>query len=373
MNVDRDPIEVTPLQAEALHAAGVPLLDIRTPDERASGMPRGALAVAAAELDAWLARMGAPQGVLLICASGRRSLRAAAGLRACGIAARSVAGGLAAWIAAALPLSQTDLDVDARARYARQLCLPEVGAAGQARLAQASVALVGAGGLGAPTALYLAAAGVGRITLIDNDVIERSNLQRQVLYSDAEVGQRKVEAAARRLQALNPDIAVEACVTRLDADNAVALLAGHDVLVDGADNFPARYALSAASLQLRLPMVYGAVERFAGQVSVFDPRRADSPCYRCLFPYPPAPGEVPSCVEVGVLGVVPGMAGLLQASEVLKLLLGIGKPLVGRLLLFDALDMRWRESTLPRDTQCPGCGPRPGPLSPDDVTRYCGA
>ena len=372
MNVDRDPIEVTPLQAEALHAAGIPLLDIRTPGERAGGMPRGALAVAAAELDAWLARTAAPQGVLLICASGQRSLRAAAGLRACGIAARSVAGGLAAWIAAALPLAQTDPDIDVR-RYARQLCLPEVGPAGQARLRQARVALVGAGGLGAPTALYLAAAGVGRITLIDNDVIERSNLQRQVLYSDTEVGQRKVDAAARRLQALNPDVAVEVCATRLDAENAAALLAGHDVLVDGADNFPARYALSAASLLLCLPMVYGAVERFAGQVSVFDPRRADSPCYRCLFPYPPAPGEVPSCAEAGVLGVVPGMAGLLQASEVLKLLLGIGKPLVGRLLLFDALEMRWRESTLPRDTQCPGCGPRPDPLPPDDVTRYCGA
>ncbi len=348
------PLEVDPRQASALASAGRPLLDVRSAAERAGGMALGALAVDD-PLD-WAARTPSAEGVLLLCAMGQRSLRIASALRERGIAAQSVAGGMAAWVGLGLPLAGDAAVVEGLTRYARQISLPEIGATGQARLLQARVALVGVGGLGAPAALYLAAAGVGRITLIDDDVVDRSNLQRQVLYSDSDVGQRKVDVAKRRLRALNPGIDVVAIAQRLDAHNGPGFLAGHDVLVDGADNFPARFAVSDASRRLAKPMVYGAVERFAGQVAVFDPRRVESPCYRCLFPEPPAPGEVPSCAEAGVLGVVPGLIGMLQACETLKLLLGIGTPLVGRLLLVDALAMHWRELVLARDVECPGCG-----------------
>ena len=354
MNRHDPPLEVDPRQAFALASAGRPLLDVRSAAERMGGMARGALAVD--DPSDWAARTLPADGMLLLCALGQRSFRIASALRERGIAAQSVAGGMAAWVGLGLPLADEVQVGGGLARYARQICLPEVGAAGQARLARARVVLVGVGGLGAPAALYLAAAGVGRITLIDDDVVDRSNLQRQVLYSDSEVGLRKVDVATRRLRALNPGIDVIAIPQKLDAHNAPGLLAGHDVLVDGADNFPARFAVSDASRRLAIPMVYGAVERFSGQVAVFDPRHVDSPCYRCLFPEPPAPGEVPSCAEAGVLGVVPGMIGMLQACETLKLLLGIGAPLVGRLLLVDALAMHWRELVLARDVECPGCG-----------------
>jgi molybdopterin/thiamine biosynthesis adenylyltransferase len=248
------------------------------------------------------------------------------------------------------------LDADAAERYARQLRLPQVGEEGQARLSRASIALLGAGGLGAPAALYLAAAGVGRLSLIDDDRVERSNLHRQVIHADARVGMPKAESARIALAALNPRVQVETREERLQADNVERLLSGHDLVIDGSDNFPARYLVAAASQRLRMPMIYGAVERFTGQVSVFDPRRTDSPCYRCLFPEPPTAAEAPNCSEAGVLGVLPGIVGLLQATEALKWILGIGEPLVGRLLSFDALSMHFRETRLPRDPGCPGCG-----------------
>jgi molybdopterin/thiamine biosynthesis adenylyltransferase len=243
--------------------------------------------------------------------------------------------------------------------------------AGQQKLLHARVVLIGAGGLGAPIALYLAAAGVGTLTLIDDDVVERSNLQRQVIHADSRIGLPKVESARLTLEALNPDVHIEGVPQRLAAANVELLLRGHDIVVDGADNFPARYLLSAASLRLGLPLVYGAVHRFSGQVSVFDPRRADSPCYRCLFPQPPSAAEAPNCSEAGVLGVMPGIVGLLQANEVLKLILGIGEPLVGRLLCHDALAGTFRELRLVRDPECPGCGANATFAGYEDIARLC--
>ena len=231
--------------------------------------------------------------------------------------------------------------------------------------------LLGAGGLGAPAALYLAAAGVGRLTLVDDDRVERSNLHRQVIHADARVGMSKTESARMTLAALNPRIQIDLRNERLRADNVERLLNGHDLVIDGADNFPARYLLAAATRRLNMPMVYGAVERFTGQVSVFDPRRNDSPCYRCLFPEPPAADDAPNCSEAGVLGVLPGIVGLLQATEAMKLILGIGEPLVGRLLSFDALGMRFRETRLPRDPACPGCGATAVFSGYEDIERFC--
>ena len=249
------------------------------------------------------------------------------------------------------------LDAEGLRRYARHLSLPEVGVAGQERLAAGSVLLVGMGGLGSPAALYLAAAGVGRLGLVDFDVVDRSNLQRQVLYGEADVGRSKLQAAAERLRAANSGLALELHERRVGRENARELVAGYDVVVDGTDNFPTRYLVHDACYFAGRPYVYGSIFRFEGQASVF--ARGRGPCYRCLFPEPPPPGSVPSCAEAGVLGVLPGIIGSIQANEALKLLLGIGEPLVGRLLLFDALAMRFREVKLKRDAGCPLCGDRP--------------
>lgn len=251
---------------------------------------------------------------------------------------------------------QRSLTPAERERYARHLLLPELGDSGQRRLAEATVAVVGAGGLGCPVLQYLVAAGVGTIRVIDNDVVDRSNLQRQVLYADADVGRPKAEVAAERLRAQNPLVTVEAHSVRLAAANTTALLAGCDVIVNGADNFPTRYLVSDASVLLGIPHVHGAIHRFEGEVSVFLP---GGPCYRCLHSQPPAPGTIPSCSEAGVLGVLPGLVGALQATETLKLLVGLGLPLVGRLLLIDALTLRFRELRLARSPACVACGDTP--------------
>jgi molybdopterin/thiamine biosynthesis adenylyltransferase len=251
--------------------------------------------------------------------------------------------------------------------------LPEVGAAGQQHLLESRVALIGAGGLGSPAGLYLAAAGVGTLTLIDDDIVEKSNLQRQVLHTDARVGQPKTESARIALSALNPGVRIETVAQRLRAENVEDLIRDHDVVIDGADNFPTRYLLDAACRRLRIPLVYGAVHRFTGQVSVFDARRDDSPCYRCLFPEPPAAADAPNCAEAGVLGVLPGIIGLLQTNEAIKLLLDIGQPLVGRLLCFDALAGAFRELRLPRDRQCPGCGANVQFRGYTDIEQVCSA
>ena len=368
--------EIPPVEAMARQSRGALLIDVREEGERAAGMPTGALGLSRGFLELRIEQSEPDRGrpLLTLCGSGVRSLLAAETLKRMGYReVASVAGGFERWKTEGLPVSAAALDADAAERYARQLRLPQVGEAGQAKLAAAKIVLLGAGGLGAPAALYLAAAGVGQLTLVDDDLVERSNLHRQVIHADARVGMAKTESARLALDALNPRVRIETRTERLRADNVERLLDGHDLVIDGADNFPARYLLAAATRRLRLPMVYGAVERFTGQVSVFDPRRDDAPCYRCLFPEPPSAAEAPNCSEAGVLGVLPGIVGLLQATEALKLILGIGEPLVGRLLSFDALGMRFRETRLPRDPACPGCGAAAGFTGYEDVAAFCSA
>jgi len=373
---DIEPLEIEPTEALMRQRAGALLLDVREDDERAAGTAAGAVGLARGLIEERIGDIepNRQREILAICASGRRSLLATQTLRELGYPhSVSVRGGFARWKGEGLPVEQGSLDADSAERYARHLVLPEIGVAGQRKLSQARVVLIGAGGLGAPASLYLAAAGVGTLTLIDDDRVERSNLQRQVVHADARVGMAKTESARIALNALNPGVRIEAIAERVEAANVERLLRGHDVIIDGADNFPARYLLSAASLRLKIPLVYGAVHRFSGQVSVFDPRRADSPCYRCLFPQPPSAAEAPNCSEAGVLGVMPGIVGLLQASETLKLLLGIGEPLVGRLLCHDALAGTFRELRLPRDPECPGCGAQAVFAGYEDIAQWCAA
>jgi molybdopterin/thiamine biosynthesis adenylyltransferase/rhodanese-related sulfurtransferase len=263
-----------------------------------------------------------------------------------------------------------DLSRDEIARYARHLALPEVTIDGQRRLKRSSVLLVGAGGLGSPAALYLAAAGVGRIGLVDFDVVDESNLQRQVLHDSSWVGRPKLQSATARLSALNPHVRVEAHAAALTRENALSFLAPYDVVVDGTDNFETRYLTNDACYFLGKPNVYGSIFRFEGQASVF--WRDHGPCYRCLFPEPPPPGLVPSCAEGGVLGVLPGVVGSIQATEALKILLQVGEPLVGRLLLYDALAMRFDEVVLPRDPACPLCSPVATIVELQDYPAFCG-
>jgi adenylyltransferase/sulfurtransferase len=256
-------------------------------------------------------------------------------------------------------------------RYKRHLLLDGVGPEGQQKLLGSSALLIGAGGLGSPAALYLAAAGVGRIGLVDFDRVDASNLQRQVLYTTADVGAQKTLVAARRLRALNPDVDVRVHEARLEASNAREILADYDVVLDGTDTFPSRYLTSDLCVWLEKPLVYGSVMRFEGQVSVFDARRG--PCYRCLFPEPPPPELAPNCAEAGVLGVLPGVIGMLQATEALKLLLGAGEPLVGRLLSYDALAMEFKTFRVPKDPACAVCGETPTITEPVDYVAFCAA
>jgi sulfur-carrier protein adenylyltransferase/sulfurtransferase len=255
-------------------------------------------------------------------------------------------------------------------RYRRHLSLPEFGLPGQQRLLASSVLLIGAGGLGCPLAQYLAAAGVGRIGLVDFDVVEVSNLQRQVLYGSADVGRPKVEVARERILALNPDVEVPTHRERLSSENALERFRDYDVVIDGTDNFPTRYLSNDACVLLGKPTVYGAILRFEGQASTFDARRG--PCYRCLFPEPPPPGSVPSCAEGGVLGVLPGIIALIQATEALKLLTGVGEPLIGRFLHYDALAMRFDEFRFEKDPDCPVCGTHPTVTKLIDYEGFCG-
>ena len=368
--------EISPADAFSRQAQGALLIDVREDNERAAGLPAGALGISRGFLELRIEdhEPDRARPILTLCASGRRSLLAAETLQRMGYRdVASVAGGFQRWSSEGFPIATGNLDADAAERYARQLRLPQIGEAGQLKLGNASVVLLGAGGLGAPAALYLAAAGVGRLTLVDDDRVERSNLHRQVIHADARVGMAKTESARMTLAALNPRIQIDLRNERLQADNVERLLVGHDLVIDGADNFPARYLLSAATRRLNMPMVYGAVERFTGQVSVFDSRKPESPCYRCLFPEPPAAEDAPNCSEAGVLGVLPGIVGLLQATEALKLILDLGEPLTGRLLTFDALGMRFRETRLPRDPACPGCGPNAVFNGYDDIVQWCTA
>ena len=270
----------------------------------------------------------------------------------------------------ATPLPSTDLSRDELLRYARHLALPGVGPEGQERIKEARVVCVGAGGLGSPLALYLAAAGVGTIGLVDFDEVDTTNLQRQLLHGTSDVGRSKLDSARERLGDVNPHVHVEAHRARLTSENALEILGGYDIVVDGTDNFPTRYLVNDACVLLGKPNVYGSVFRWEGQVSVF--ATEEGPCYRCLFREPPPPGLVPNCAEGGVLGVLPGIIGSMQALETLKLILGVGDPLAGRLLIFDGLESSWREVRLRRNPDCPVCGDAPTQQGLIDYEVFCG-
>jgi len=265
----------------------------------------------------------------------------------------------------------TDLTNEEIRRYSRHLILPEVGLAGQKKIRSTSVLCIGAGGLGSPIAMYLAAAGIGKLGIVDFDTVDHSNLQRQILHADADVGVSKADSAKVTINALNPNVEVVLHKTRISSDNAMDIIRPYDIVVDGTDNFPTRYLTNDACVLLQKPNVYGSIFRFEGQASVFAPHLG-GPCYRCLYPEPPPPGMVPSCAEGGVLGVLPGIIGCIQATEILKLALGKGTSLIGRLLLFNALDMKFRELKLRRDPQCPVCGDHPTVKELIDYEMFCG-
>ena len=353
--------EVEPSEAARLMAQGATLIDVREPDEVAQGSPPGAEHLVRGFLELRVEERVPDKSacVLVMCAGGVRSLFAAEGLRQLGYEdVRSVAGGFNQWKQTSLPHERPCvLDAAQRERYARHLLMPEVGEAGQLRLLDSKVLLLGAGGLGSPAALYLAAAGVGRLGIVDDDVVDRSNLQRQILHTDERVGRKKTESARETLRALNPDVEVVAIDERVTSANVERIFDGYEVIVDGSDNFPTRYLVNDACVKLGLPNVHGSIYRFEGQVSVFHPAHEArrGPCYRCLYPQPPPPELAPSCSEAGVLGVLPGVVGTLQAIEAIKLLLGIGDPLVGRLLHYDALRQRFTELSLEPGPDCAWC------------------
>jgi sulfur-carrier protein adenylyltransferase/sulfurtransferase len=268
-------------------------------------------------------------------------------------------------------IAQAELSPEELARYSRQIIMPELGVDGQRRLKAARVLCIGAGGLGSPAALYLASAGIGTLGIVDPDNVDLTNLHRQILHGTKDVGRKKVESARDRLDETNPHVEVELHNTRFTSENARELVARYDVVVDGTDNFPTRYLSNDVCVWARKPNVYGSVFRFDGQSTVFAPHLG-GPCYRCLFPEPPPAGSVPNCAEAGVLGVLPGIIGMIQATEAIKLILGNGEPLVGRLLHFDALKMKFREFNLKRDPECPVCGERPTITSPIDYEQFCG-
>lgn len=334
------------------------ILDVREADEHAQGMIPGAVHIPRGFLEIRVERAVPDRAspVVLYCASGTRSLLAVRSLQELGYTnVRSLAGGFTGWKRAGLPWSTPlVLRPDQETRYSRHTLIPEIGVAGQLKLLGARVLCIGAGGLGSPSSMYLAAAGIGTIGLVDDDVVDASNLQRQILHATDRVNTAKVDSAEITLRGLNPDVQVVKHRTRIDASNALALIAGYDVIVDGADNFATRYLVNDAALRLGVPVVHASIFRFEGQITVFP--AAGSPCYRCLYPAPPPAEEAPSCAEAGVLGVLPGIMGVLQATEAIKLVLGLGDTLAGRLLVYDALATRFRELKLRRDPACPTCG-----------------
>lgn len=354
--------EVDPRQAFELQTSGAVLIDVREQEEVAAGSPTGALRLGRSFLELQIEDKvpDLQQPLLIMCGGGTRSLFAAEDLTRLGYSqVSSVAGGFNRWKNEGLPFEQPRmLDAGSRERYSRHLLMPEVGVSGQLKLLESKVLLIGAGGLGSPAALYLAAAGVGTIGIVDHDVVDRSNLQRQVIHTEDRIGLPKVESAREAIRALNPDVNVVLHQERLDSSNVDEIFAGYQVVLDGTDNFAARYLVNDACIKHRLPNVHGAVFRFDGQVSVFWPGRPGDPgpCYRCLFPEPPPPELAPSCAEAGVLGVMPGIIGLLQAVETVKILLGLGDFLVGRLLHYDALAGRFQELRHARDPECAYCG-----------------
>lgn len=338
--------------------SGVKLIDVREGEEYSSGCIPGAVSVPRGYLEMRIdEKAKRDEALVLYCQGGVRSVLAAKTLQDLGFTnVVSMAGGYGRWTDRGYPVDRPfSMTREQKERYRRHLAIPEVGEAGQEKLLQARVLLMGAGGLGSPAALYLAAAGVGTLGLVDMDVVDLSNLQRQVIHTVERSGQPKTASAKAAIAALNPDVEVVAFQQRLTAQNVLEVLEGFDLVVDGGDNFPTRYLLNDACVMRHKPNVHGSVYRFEGQVTTFVP--GQGPCYRCLYPQPPPPDLSPSCAEAGVLGVLPGIIGLLQANEALKLILGVGQPLVGRLLQFDGLTTRFLEMKLRRDPDCPVCAP----------------
>jgi adenylyltransferase/sulfurtransferase len=367
--------EIDATRARDRIESGEPVVvDVREQDEWDEGHIAGAVHVPRGYLESRIERLApdTSRPLIVYCSAGNRSAFAAKTLADLGYEdVVSLAGGFTDWKRNGFPVQlQTGLEAPQRARYSRHLLIPEVGEEGQLKLLDSKVLLIGAGGLGSPASLYLAAAGVGRVGIVDADVVDESNLQRQIVHSTESLGEPKVESAKRAIEALNPDVEVVAYKERLTSENIERILAdGWDVIVDGADNFPTRYLVNDASVWHRIPVVHGSIYRFEGQVTVFKPH--EGPCYRCLFPTPPPPELAPSCAEGGVLGVLPGVIGSLQASEALKLALGIGEPLIGRLLLFDALAATFDEVKLRRDPDCPVCGEHPTITEYIDYVQFC--
>jgi molybdopterin/thiamine biosynthesis adenylyltransferase/rhodanese-related sulfurtransferase len=361
--------------AAALESDSPPLVvDVREQDEWDEGHIPRAVHIPRGHLESRIERTApdhqAP--IVLYCAAGNRSAFSAKALEELGYEnVTSLAPGYTGWKRDSFPtvLSRA-LEPERRRRYSRHLLIPEVGEAGQLKLLDSRVLLIGAGGLGSPASLYLAAAGIGTLGIVDADVVDETNLQRQIVHSTARLGEPKVRSAADTIEALNPDVKVVQFEERLTSENADRIIgAGWDVIVDGADNFPTRYLVNDASVWHNVPVVHGSIYRFEGQVTVFKPH--EGPCYRCLFPQPPPPELAPSCAEGGVLGVLPGVIGSLQANETLKLALGIGNPLIGRLLLFDALTATFDEVALRRDPACPVCGDSPTITEYIDYVEFC--
>lgn len=349
------------------------LLDVRERDEYEQGfiphaewIPRGFLEIKVED-----AVPSRDQEVIIYCAGGTRSALAAKSLAELGYTkVSSMAGGFRAWKNAGYAFERPRvLTAEQIKRYSRHIMLPEVGEAGQGKLLDAKVLFLGAGGLGSPSSLYIAAAGVGTIGMVDDDVVDESNLQRQVLHNVERLGMPKVESARKTLQALNPDVNFIAHQTRLTSENVLDIIADYDVIVDGADNFPTRYLLNDAALKLHKPVIHASIFRFEGQMTTFLPD--DGPCYRCLYPDPPPPGMAPSCQEAGVLGVLPGLVGCVQATEAIKIILGAGQTLSGRLLVFDALGTKFRTLKLRKDPECRVCSKNPEEIELIDYEAFC--
>jgi molybdopterin/thiamine biosynthesis adenylyltransferase/rhodanese-related sulfurtransferase len=362
--------EVDPSEVQPLLGNGVAIVDVRETDEYAAGHLPGARHVTRSFLESRIEGIvpDRSQRVILYCASGNRSaLAAKTMLDELGYeTVESMTGGYTLWKDRGYDVEiPRTLSAEQRDRYSRHLLVPEVGLEGQMKLLDAKVLCLGAGGLGSPIALYLAAAGVGTLGIVDDDVVDLSNLQRQVIHTTAGVGTPKVDSAEAAIKDLNPDVNVVKYQTRLDASNIMEIIEGYDIIVDGVDNFPTRYLLNDASVRTKIPVVSAAILGFEGQLSVFAPY--DGPCYRCLFPVPPPAELAPSCGANGVLGVLPGTMGLLQATEVIKLITGAGDPLIGRLLMYDALDASTTELKVRRDPECPICSQDPSQIADEEM------
>lgn len=364
--------EISPAEAETRLGTST-FIDVREQDEFDAGTIPGAVHILRgfleSQVESRVPDRDAP--VVLYCAGGMRSAFAAVTLSEMGYTnVVSMEGGFGQWKNEGRNwITPVSLSAEQRDRYKRHLLLPEVGEAGQQRLLESKVLLLGAGGLGSPASMYLAAAGVGTLGIVDMDVVDNSNLQRQILHNIDRVGDRKVDSAKKTLTLLNPDINVVGYDVRFGADNVLDILDGYDVVVDGTDNFPTRYLLNDAALIKRIPVVHGSIFRFEGQVTVFDPYVG--PCYRCLLPEPPPPELAPSCAEAGVLGVLPGIIGSIQALEAIKLLLDLGDPLRGRLLAYDALEQSFRTFKVRRDPRCPACGEDAGEIVIAEYDQHC--